>query len=815
MRDLTPKDVRLLYVDDDDKVLSLIAAYFDQNHPDIEVVTEQAVSSALKRLEDERIDCVVSDYRMPGMDGLEFLEAVRRDYANLPFILFTGKGTESAAIEAVRGGATDYVRKSAGTEQYELLANRVRNAVERRRTRVTYRNVFDAVNDAVLVLDVETGAVVEANAAARDMWGYADREFRELDADDLQTCATEDNYVSFVDRVKEETAGDSSVVDCRCVDADGDQFRVEVSVRRTTIEGQERILAVARDVTRRRRREAALDTLLSTTRGLLTTSSPDRIFETAVRSASDLLGADLGRAYSFDAPDGSAAPRAATDAARAVLGEEHAPPPTDDRHQPASASHHTAIAQGDEAPDGVASELRIELGNYGALHLGTRQHRAFGEYERDLAQILAAHLEAALDRADQEQLLRERKRRLVAQRDRLETLNLVNEVIRNVNRALVHVSTRDEIERLVCEQFAGAEPYRLAWIGKYDLARKVIEPRAWAGIENGYVAGRTIRADDAADNGAIAEAVRRRDVTIVSDVRGGTLPEERADIASSHGYRSIAYVPIVYQNVFYGMLAIYADTEDAFDEDVRTVLDELGGTIGYAINAAQRRSSQIDGSAVELELAADDERSPIVALSKAVGCTVELETCSHRSDGVLDLFVNVSDATAATVRSWAATQPTVMSVDDLTHDRETVVSRIVTQQFPLFEYVAEQGATIRAARAESGDGYVSVEMSANGNVRQFVESFESNFDGGRLIARGDVNDRPRDAGDRWSALTERLTDRQQEVLQVAYHSGFFESPRDRNGTEIAELLGISAPTFHDHLRAGQRKLLTELLSESS
>lgn len=62
-------------------------------------------------------------------------------------------------------------------------------------------------------------------------------------------------------------------------------------------------------------------------------------------------------------------------------------------------------------------------------------------------------------------------------------------------------------------------------------------------------------------------------------------------------------------------------------------------------------------------------------------------------------------------------------------------------------------------------------------------------------------------GDPWSALTARLTDRQREVLQVAYHSGFFEWPRSQNGEEVADVLGITQPTFHQHLRVGQRELL--------
>jgi predicted DNA binding protein len=62
-------------------------------------------------------------------------------------------------------------------------------------------------------------------------------------------------------------------------------------------------------------------------------------------------------------------------------------------------------------------------------------------------------------------------------------------------------------------------------------------------------------------------------------------------------------------------------------------------------------------------------------------------------------------------------------------------------------------------------------------------------------------------------VSDLLTDRQEEVLRTAYLSGFFETPRDRTGGEVAESLDVSQPTFNNHLRAAQRKLFTLLLED--
>ncbi|MDY6819043.1 MAG: PAS domain S-box protein [Halobacteriales archaeon] len=124
--------IRVLHVDDEPDFADLTAQYLTREDERLEVVTETNASDGLSRLADERIDCIVSDYQMPSMNGLEFLEAVRKEYPDLPFLLFTGKGSEEVASDAITAGATDYLQKG-GTEQYELLANRVLNAVEQDR----------------------------------------------------------------------------------------------------------------------------------------------------------------------------------------------------------------------------------------------------------------------------------------------------------------------------------------------------------------------------------------------------------------------------------------------------------------------------------------------------------------------------------------------------------------------------------------------------------------------------------------------------------------------------------------------------------
>ncbi|TYT62688.1 hybrid sensor histidine kinase/response regulator [Natrialba swarupiae] len=163
------ENVDVLCVDDDPSSARLTQAYLERRHHEFDVRIEHQTADALERLETDRFDCVVSDYDMPEMNGLEFLNMVRDSFGEIPFILFTGKGSEEIASEAISAGVTDYLRKETGKHQYDVLANHVRNAVEsnrRRRTlersRALFETTFDDPDRLIAVLDPD-GTVRRAN----------------------------------------------------------------------------------------------------------------------------------------------------------------------------------------------------------------------------------------------------------------------------------------------------------------------------------------------------------------------------------------------------------------------------------------------------------------------------------------------------------------------------------------------------------------------------------------------------------------------------------------------------------------------------
>lgn len=181
MRSL-PSTVRVLHVDDEPDVADVAATFVEQEDDRFDVETAPSASDGLERLARTAFDCIVSDYEMPGTDGIEFLESVREMHPDLPFILYTGRGGEEVASDAISAGVTEYLQKETGTSQYTVLANRIQNAVEKHYAqrkladREQRLNLFFEQSPIGILEWNEQFDIVQANDAAEDILGYTESE---------------------------------------------------------------------------------------------------------------------------------------------------------------------------------------------------------------------------------------------------------------------------------------------------------------------------------------------------------------------------------------------------------------------------------------------------------------------------------------------------------------------------------------------------------------------------------------------------------------------------------------------------------------
>lgn len=127
--DVPLQEVRILLVDDDESWARATGRLLEDNHEAFTVETAHGLQAGRERFGEIDPDCVVCDYRLGDGDGLAMLETVREADPDRPFVLVTGRGSESVASDAIGRGVTDYIRKDRDDDQADLLASRVTNAV--------------------------------------------------------------------------------------------------------------------------------------------------------------------------------------------------------------------------------------------------------------------------------------------------------------------------------------------------------------------------------------------------------------------------------------------------------------------------------------------------------------------------------------------------------------------------------------------------------------------------------------------------------------------------------------------------------------
>lgn len=169
--------IRVVCVDDEPQLASLVCTYLEREVSVIDATACRTAAEALDRIDEEAVDCVVSDYDLEHTDGIEFLQDVREEHGDLPFVLFTARGNEAVASEAISEGVTEYMRKGRGVDRYRVLANRVVSVVEKRRAEAqlarAHRQRHDLLEVAPAPVNVydETGTIVFSNPASAELLG--------------------------------------------------------------------------------------------------------------------------------------------------------------------------------------------------------------------------------------------------------------------------------------------------------------------------------------------------------------------------------------------------------------------------------------------------------------------------------------------------------------------------------------------------------------------------------------------------------------------------------------------------------------------
>jgi PAS domain S-box-containing protein len=218
----------------------------------------------IRSLEQFRPDIILSDYYMPGFDGLAALRMAREKIPEVPFIVVTGTLNEDTAVECMRSGAWDYVLK----EYIKRLGQAVLNAMEQASTRrekiraqealieseERHRSLFEDNMAMMLLIDPVNEVIIDANPASCSFYGYSREDFRGMEVSEISLSSPADVHASLENAVLQK----GTMFNFKHRLKDLSIREVEVHTSTIRVQGKQMLHAIIHDITEKKKMEEEL-----------------------------------------------------------------------------------------------------------------------------------------------------------------------------------------------------------------------------------------------------------------------------------------------------------------------------------------------------------------------------------------------------------------------------------------------------------------------------------------------------------------------------------------------------------------------------
>ncbi len=410
------------------------------------------------------------------------------------------------------------------------------------------------------------------------------------------------------------------------------------------------------------------------------------------------------------------------------------------------------------------------------------------------------------DRKTAETLAEKRATKLAEERQSLKRLlEHVHGLLNEVTEILFTERERDAIVQQVCEAVGNDEAFPACWFGSTPTTGNTLDLEASTGLPDPVDSPLELTALP----DPVEEAIESGDV---ATCRVRECPGEALNPAAV-GARRLAIIPVSYGRKDYGVLGVYGDRGGTLDSREQQLLASIGNMIGSRLNAIDVQRVISADQVIEVEIAITDETFPLSAVASKLGTDVEYVGLTRGKDADTgELFCTTADDT---LRDEVTELPFVEDVRTITDSDDGTTFAMTVDSITPFDELAEYGASITELHAHPERAVLTIELPPSYEVRSILDLLEADYEQVALRSRTDRDNQVRTTLDKSSILEERLTDRQLTALEAAHMNGYFEWPRPTDGSAIADTMGITRQTFHQHLRAAERKLVETFVDPAS
>lgn len=446
-------------------------------------------------------------------------------------------------------------------------------------------------------------------------------------------------------------------------------------------------------------------------------------------------------------------------------------------------AHGVLVAGTDDASDGFEESTVASLGDAGVIALD----RVSATADRDRYERRLASATATVDEADRAASL---------------TAAVADAV-----------SASDEPESLyqaLADLLVDEGPFTFAWVGVPEATRESLAPTAWAGDGTGYLDAIST-ATDQTEPAAVAyrEGAVEYAANVVTETEDGAWRPE----ALRRGYQSVLSVPVRYGDVTYAVVSGYASSPSDIDERTRRALAVAGGLVGLAVNNYERRDGLLLDRTTSLEFVVADGDCLLTRLTSVLDGVIEVEGVVDRSGDAILLFIAYHGEDLERLDSLPEEFLCVTDVRVLSASDGTALLKLDAAESFVGEHLAEHGLALDSLVVDGTEVRLTVDVPEHVPNRTAVDLLESRFEDVTIEAERDRPGLDLERGRKRSIDVSALTERQREIGEAALRAGFFEWPRRVTGEELADVVGVSSPTLHRHLRRVEKHLFEETFDE--
>ncbi len=505
-------------------------------------------------------DVILSDYTLPGFDGMDALQVARSRSPDTPFIFVSGTIGEERAIQALQQGAIDYVLKENRARLVPAIERALREAEDRDARRWAQRELeeseerfrfamhFSSVGMALVAPD---GRWLGVNPALCEIVGYSENE---LLATDVQSITYPDDRDADSEQVRQMLHREIETYQTnkRYVRKDGYVVWTQLSGSLVRLQSGEPhyFIYQIQDITDRVNAERALR------------ASEERFRSIAEATQEWIWEIDADGIYTFCSP-----------AVEAILG--YPPDQLIGTSCLDTLSQSVRQTLADLLQRGIAEKrgwrdlvLRLQHASGGTRWLDSNALPLF-----DSSGIVTGYRGVARDITHHR-----------LQQERIARLSRIRAVLSGINSTIVRVRERRELLREACRIAVQQGGFRMAWIGLVEPGALKAAPLVWEGVDQGYLQELALElADREEDPGPVGEALRRKKMMVVNNIEAASQPLLKQQ-ALARGYRSQMAMPLMVDGQAAGVLVLYAAETGFFDYEELKLLKDLAGDISFALD---------------------------------------------------------------------------------------------------------------------------------------------------------------------------------------------------------------------------------------